>query len=42
MLQKLAVIVIILQAYQRGCTHLIVTKALSSEKFLAACAAGKS
>lgn len=33
---------IILQAYQRGCTHLIITKVLSNEKFLAACAAGNS
>lgn len=33
---------VILQAYQRRCTHLITTKVLSSEKFLAACAAGKS
>lgn len=34
--------VIIFQVYQHTSTHLIIPKVLSSEKFLAACAAGQS
>lgn len=31
-----------LKAYRPVCTHLIIPEVLSSEKFLATCAAGKS